>query len=98
MGSLLMSKRLLLLLPILAAALAPARDKAETWTELRSPHFVVVTNANEKQGRRVADQFERMRSVFQAAFPTLQIDPGSPIIVLAIKDEKDFKALEPQII
>jgi tetratricopeptide (TPR) repeat protein len=96
MGSLLMSKRLLLLLPILAAALAPARDKAETWTELRSPHFVVVTNANEKQGRRVADQFERMRSVFQAAFPTLQIDPGSPIIVLAIKDEKDFKALEPQ--
>jgi hypothetical protein len=98
MGSLLMSKRLLLLLPILAAALALARDKAETWTELRSPHFVVVTNANEKQGRRVADQFERMRSVFQAAFPTLQIDPGSPIIVLAIKDEKDFKALEPQII
>lgn len=91
-----MSKRLLLLLPILTAALAPARDKAETWTEVRSPHFVVITNSSEKQGRRVADQFERMRSVFQVAFPKLQIDPGSPIIVLAIKDEKDFTALEPQ--
>ena len=81
---------------LLAAALASARDKAETWTEVRSPHFVVVTNSNEKQGSRVADQFERMREVFHAAFPKLQIDPGSPIIVLAIRDEKDFKALEPE--
>ena len=90
-----MSGRLFLLLPIFAAALSPARDKAETWTEISSPHFIVVTNASEKQGRRVADQFERMRSVFHVAFPKLKIDPGSPIIVLAIKDEKDFKALEP---
>ncbi len=91
-----MSKCLFLLLLILAAALAPARDKAETWIEVRSPHFTVVTNSNEKQGRRIADQFERMRSVFHVAFPKLQIDPGSPIIVLAIKDEKDFRALEPE--
>ena len=59
-----MSKRLFLLLPVLAAALAPARDKPDNWIEVRSPHFVVTTNANEKQGRRIADQFERMRSVF----------------------------------
>jgi Flp pilus assembly protein TadD len=91
-----MSKRFFLLLPLLAAVLAPARDKPENWTEVRSPHFTVVTNSNEKQGRRIADQFERMRSVFHAAFPNLQIDPGSPLVVLAIKDEKDFKALEPE--
>jgi tetratricopeptide (TPR) repeat protein len=91
-----MSKRLVLLLLLLAAAPTLARDKAEAWTEVRSPHFIVLTNSNEKQGRRVADQFERMRSVFHVAFPKLQIDPGSPIIVLAIKDEKEFKALEPQ--
>ena len=96
MASQSMSKRLVLLLLLLAAAPALARDKAESWTEVRSPHFVVVTNSNEKEGRRVADQFERMRSVFHVAFPKLEIDPGSPIIVLAIKDEKDFKALEPQ--
>lgn len=91
-----MLKCLFLLLPLLAAVLAAARDKPENWTEVRSPHFTVVTNSNEKQGRRVADQFERMRSVFHVAFPKLQIDPGSPIVVLAIKDEKDFKALEPE--
>ena len=93
-----MLKRLISLVLMFAAAPAApvlARDKAENWVEVRSPHFVVVTNSSEKQGRRVADQFERMRSVFHAAFPKLQIDPGSPIIVLAIKDEKDFRALEP---
>jgi Tfp pilus assembly protein PilF len=91
-----MSMRFFLLVPLLAVALAAARDKSENWTEVRSPHFTVVTNSNEKEGRRVADQFERMRSVFHVAFPKLQMDPGSPIVVLAIKDEKDFKALEPE--
>ncbi len=91
-----MLRRILLLALCFAAPLASARDKTETWIQISSPHFVVVTNANEKQGRRVADQFERMRSVFHAAFPKAQVDPGTPIIVLAIKDEKDFKALEPE--
>jgi hypothetical protein len=67
-----MLRRLVLLLPMFAAALAPARDKAETWTEVRSPHFVVVTNASEKQGPRVADTFVWIRSVFQVTFPKLQ--------------------------
>jgi hypothetical protein len=91
-----MSKRLFLLLPFFAAVLAPARDKPENWIEVRSPHFTVVTNSNEKQGRHIADQFERMRSVFHVAFPKLQIDPGAPLVVLAIKDEKGFQALEPE--
>jgi len=92
-----MWKRIALLLPLLVAARAPARDKPENWLEVRSEHFTVVTNANEKAGRRIADQFERMRSVFHLAFPHLSIESGSPIIVLAIKDEKDFRTLEPQV-
>jgi hypothetical protein len=92
-----MWKRIVLLLPLLAAGLAPARDKPENWLEVRSQHFTVVTNANEKTRRRIADQFERMRSVFHVMFPQLSIETGSPIIVLAVKDEKDFRALEPQV-
>lgn len=91
-----MPKRLLLLILVFAAELALARDKPENWIEVRSPHFTVATNSNEIQGRRIADQFERMRSVFHAAFPSLQMDPGSPIVVLAVKDEKGFRALEPE--
>ena len=81
---------------LFAAPVAPARDKPQTWIQFTSPHFVVATNAGEKQGRRIADQFERMRSVFHAAFPKLKMDSGAPIIVLAVKDEKDFRALEPE--
>jgi tetratricopeptide (TPR) repeat protein len=92
-----MWKTMGLLLPLLSASLVPARDKAESWVEVSSPHFVVATNSNEKPARRVADQFERMRSVFHVLFPRLRIDPGSPIIVLAIADEKDFRALEPAV-
>ena len=90
-----MNRCLLVLAILLFSALAPARDKTENWLQVRTPHFVIVTNGSEKQGRRVADQFERMRAVFQKLFPHLQIDPDSPIVVLAIKDEKDFRALEP---
>jgi tetratricopeptide (TPR) repeat protein len=90
-----MFRRFLLLCVCLATPLATARDKTESWIQISSPHFVVVTNANEKQGRHVADQFERMRSVFHAAFPKAQVDPGAPIIVLAVRDDKGFRALEP---
>ena len=90
-----MYKTLLPLL-VLFATVATARDKIENWIEVRSPHFVVATTANEKQARRIADQFERMRALFHALFPKLKIDPSSPIIVIAVKDGKDFRALEPQ--
>ena len=92
-----MWKRIALLLPLLAAALASAHDKPENWLEVRSQHFTVMTNAGEKAGRRTADQFERTRSVFHVEFPHLSIDTSSPIVVLAVKDEKDFRALEPQV-
>jgi tetratricopeptide (TPR) repeat protein len=81
---------------LLAAVTASARDNAENWLEVRSPHFIVVTNGNEKQGRHTADQFERMRSVFHTAFPKMQVDAGSPIVVIAVKDERDFRQLEPE--
>jgi len=91
-----MYKRLLPVLIAVLATLSLARDKEKNWIEVRSPHFVVATTSNEKQARRIADQFERMRSLFHVLFPKLQIDPSSPIIVLAVNDEKDFRALEPQ--
>lgn len=81
---------------LVSASLSPARDKVENWVQVRSPHFVIATNSNERQARRIAGQFERMRSVFHVVFPRLQIDPSSPILVLAVKDEKDFRALEPE--
>ena len=91
-----MWKRIFPLLLLLSTAPTPARAKAEEWVEIRSPHFTVVTNSNEKTGRRIADQFERMRSVFHVVLPRMSIETSAPVVVLAIKDEKGFRALEPQ--
>lgn len=82
---------------LVATAVAPARDKPENWLEVRSPHFTLLSTGGEKQARHLAGQFERMRSVFHARFPQLEIDPAGPIVVLAVNDEKDFRALEPEV-
>ncbi len=69
--------------------------KTESWIQVQSQHFIVITPASEKDGRHVADQLERMRDVFHTAFPKAEVDPPSPIVVIAVENEKDFKALEP---
>lgn len=78
----------------LASSVA-AREKPDRWMEVKSPHFIVATNGSEKQARRAADQFERIRAVFQKVFPGTRVDPAVPIVVLAMKDEKTFDALTP---
>ena len=90
-----MRKSILLLLLLFAATLSFAWDKPQNWLQVQSPHFLVISNASEKQARHVADQFERMRAVFHLRFPDLQVDPASPIVIIATKNEKDFRELEP---
>jgi Tfp pilus assembly protein PilF len=90
--------RLLSLVALLfTASTLLAKEGGDNWVEVRSPHFVVLTDSNEKQARHVAGQFERMRGVFHAAFPKAHVDPASPIIVIALKDKKAMEALEPEV-
>ena len=65
------------------------------WTEVKSDHFAVLTDANEKQARQIVDQFERMRWMFHTLFPKANVDPADPIAILALKNYKNFQALEP---
>jgi tetratricopeptide (TPR) repeat protein len=80
-----------LLLTSVAGVAAPAPQR---WIELRSQHFLVLTDSNEKEGRRIATQFERMRAVFHVLLPDSTADSGR-ITVLALKDAKTFQSLEP---
>jgi tetratricopeptide (TPR) repeat protein len=85
------------LLAVLALTFSlPARAAGVQWFEVTSPHFVVLTDASEKQGRQVATQLERMRAVFHLLVPTASDSAGSPIIVLALKNKAGFDALEEQ--
>jgi Protein of unknown function (DUF1570) len=90
-----MSRRLFLLLPLLTAALATAREPPAKWIEVSTPRFTIVTNSSEKQGRQIAGRFERMRAVFQQAYPEFEDEPDSPVFVLAVKNKDQFRALEP---
>jgi tetratricopeptide (TPR) repeat protein len=67
----------------------------ETWTEIRSPHFTVISNAGEHEGRRVALQFEEVRAMFEQLYPKLRVDSGKPTIVFALKNEDSLKLLIP---
>lgn len=83
------------LLHCASAAAAGGSDSKESWVEVRSPHFVVASNAGESQARHVAQEFEEIRGVFQTGFSKLRVDPGKPIVILAAKNENTMKELLP---
>ena len=88
---------LLLLTYILLSStrMAFARDSAPAWVQVSSPHFIVMTDSNAKQAMHLADQFERMRAVLDTVFPGAKVDAPAPILVIALKDQKSFRSLEP---
>jgi hypothetical protein len=83
----------ILLMPAAELCFAAGREK---WTEVRSPDLLVLTDCNERQGRRVALQFELMRSVFRQFFnlPGAVKDPV--VTIIAVKDEDGLKRLMPE--
>jgi tetratricopeptide (TPR) repeat protein len=80
----------------LLLGIAAATRAADNWIEVRSPHFIVVTNASEKEARRIADQFELIRATFHSAFGILRMDPAQTIVILAAKNEATMKLLLPE--
>ena len=70
--------------------------RPESWVELRSPNFIVLSNTNEKQGRRVAYQFEMIRAVFREFFNIQSSAQDQPVIIIAAKSEDTLKALVPE--
>lgn len=90
-----MSRRILPFLCLLSAVAPSAAGQSDAWLQVRTPHFVIVTNSNEKEGCRTAHQFEGMRSVFQRVFPDADLDTAEPMLVLAVQDKPSLEALEP---
>jgi len=87
---------LVILLLALAAERGSFAGKPETWIRVRSPDFIVLTDANEKEGRRVAFQFEMIRAVFRQFFRTPGATRDPPIIIIAVKNEEALKPLLPE--
>jgi tetratricopeptide (TPR) repeat protein len=66
----------------------------ETWTEVKSPNFVVISDASPKQARRTAKSFEQFRLLVQTAMPKgTKLDPSVPLTIFAGRDERSLKIL-----
>lgn len=72
-----------------------AASAADTWTEVKSDHFVVVSNAGERKARNIAWQFEQVRSAIQQGFPWAAADLDRPMVIVAAKDEDTMRKLAP---
>jgi tetratricopeptide (TPR) repeat protein len=79
----------LLCAPALAA-------KEQTWIEVRSPHFIIVSNASEKQARETAIHLEQIRTFFRQVITVAQNAPSPTIVVFAVKDENSLRDLLPE--
>jgi tetratricopeptide (TPR) repeat protein len=78
-------------------ALTPASlPAADQWIEVKSPHFLVTSNASQASARSVAWQLEQIRSAISVWWPWARVDLNKPLAVLAVKDESTIKALAPQ--
>jgi tetratricopeptide (TPR) repeat protein len=93
-GALPVFTRTTLAVVLLALSSLPLQAK-DSWVEVRSPNFTVISNSGEKEARRIADQFEQFREVFHATLPQLRVDLGKPLIIFAVKNEDSLRILLP---
>jgi len=87
---------LVAILILASVSAASPKGKSEPWVEMQSPHFLILTDANEKLARRVTYQFEMIHAVFSRHFSTQVSAKGQRVIVIAARDEATFKELLPE--
>jgi tetratricopeptide (TPR) repeat protein len=70
----------------------------DSWSELRTPHFTIISNASEKNATEIAEHFEKIRAALPQFFPlpVPRIDPAQPVLILAMKDETSLAKLLPE--
>ncbi len=90
-----MSPGVLAVFLVASAAAAPA-EKAGTWVELRSPTFVLLTDAGAKAARRTIVRFEKIRAALSAVLPSAELSGERELLVVAARNEKSLRSLVPQ--
>ena len=78
------------------AALSIGLAAADQWIEVKSAHFTIISNANERSTRKLAWQLEQVRSATTALFSWAKPDLNKPLQVIAVKDENGMRELAPR--
>ena len=79
---------------ILAVAVFPISVAAQDWVEVRTPHFVLLSNTDTRRARNVALEFEQARELFRVAI-SFDVDTALPIVIFAVRNRADMRALLP---
>jgi tetratricopeptide (TPR) repeat protein len=74
---------------------AQAAATKETWTSVRSQHFLLVGNASEKEIRQVATRLEQFREVFTKLFTKVDFNTPVPTTVVVFKNDGAYKPFKP---
>jgi TPR repeat protein len=77
------------------AGLARGAGAAETWIEIRTTSFTVVSNANESTARKTGLEFEQARAAYGKLWPWMLTTRIKPAIVVALKDEASMRRWAP---
>jgi tetratricopeptide (TPR) repeat protein len=78
-----------------AIATLGSATPAQEWTTVRSPHFVVATDAGEKRAREIAARFEALRHVFEKQLSSEKLNSPVPLQILAFRNSKGFSQVGP---
>src|SRR5262245_4926580 len=75
-----------------AAINASAKD---TWTSVKTKHFLLVGNAGDKEIRKVAGKLEQFRDVFSKLFSRANLNSPVPIRVIVFKNRQSYLPFMP---
>ncbi len=68
---------------------------AQQWTEVRSQHFSLITDAGEKRGREVLERFEQMRAAFGVLLVRGKVNIPVPVQIVAFSGGKQMRPYAP---
>jgi TPR repeat protein len=77
------------------AGLARGAAAEETWIEIRTTNFTVVSNAGESTARKTGIEFEQARAAYGKLWPWMLTTRIKPAIVVALKDEGSMRRWAP---
>lgn len=69
--------------------------RADTWTQVRSTHFVVNTDAGADRGRQLTLRFEQMRAIFGQLILRSEVNLPVPLTIIAFRNSDEMQAHVP---
>lgn len=85
--------RLCLATVLLSGVTMCAADKQ--WMRVSSDHFIVLTDAGEKEGHEIAARFEQMRAVFADLLARQKVVMAEPLEIIAIGSADEYALIAP---